>query len=241
MKKVMTQLHKSVADATAPSHWLNAFGKPRNTRNPCDYVKKLLNGVVRNICLLQADGSKDCCPAEEMQRTARGLFDPVQRLIDQGEATGESLELEADKKRSASAVDPAERAQIVYAYCHEAELAYNSGDVTAAWTLIVDAMRVAAALRAPIVYLAGGVFRTSIGGKKAGEARHAKYGHATPETKEKVHQLWREWIAGKHQDWKTQAAFAEGCQEYLDGGRVSDLTILKKWIRAWKKEEQAKK
>jgi hypothetical protein len=220
---------------------LDAFGTVRSARSPPDYIALLLEGVMKNICLLRADRREDSCTADEVKRVAHDLFDPIKRLIDQGKATGESLEREVDEKRGASVVDPDERARIVYAYCHDAELAYESGNAISAWTLIVDAMRVAADLKVSIVYRAGGVYRASSEGKKAGAASHAKSGHATPETKELVRQLWRKWRAGEYPNWNTQEKFAEECLAHLNGAKVSTDTILKKWIPGWMKEERGEK
>lgn len=238
MKKNTKQTRQPATGAAAPGHWLDAFGVVRSARTPHNYVDLILKGVMKNICLLRADGSKDGCTADEVQNTAHELFDPIQRLIDQGKATGDSLEREADQEIGARVADLDTRAQVVYAYCHEAESAFNMGEATAAWTLIVDAMRVAADIKAPIVHVAGGVFLTSSHGKKASVASHATSGHATPETKEKVHRLYLEWRAGEYVEWTTQSEFAVGCQKHLNGAKVSVDTIEKKWIPKWNREAQ---
>jgi hypothetical protein len=211
-------------------HWLDAFDVERSARGPRDYVALLLEGVVKNVCLLRADGSKDRCTADEVQRVAHDLFDPIERL-----------EREDHKLPGSDALDPERYARIAYAYCRDAELAFDNHDVIKAWTLIVDAMRVAANLTVPIAHRAGGVFLTSSHGVKAGKARHAKSGHASSETKEAVRQLWSEWMGGNHPEWAGQEQFAEGCKRYLNGANASTDTIVKKWIPEWTRNGVAKK
>lgn len=238
MKKDTKQTRKPVVDVPAPVNWLDAFGKPRSARSPHDYIALLLDGVTKNICLLRADGSKDGCTDDEVQKVAHDLFDAVRRLIDQTEATGESQEREADKMSGARVADPDERARIVYAYCHEAELAFNIGDATAAWTLIVDAMRVAADIKVPVVHRAGGVYRASIDGKKANVASRVERRYATAETKETVYRVWCEWNAGKRPKRGESLAFAMECLRRLKGTDVSAATIKNKWISEFKKRDK---
>lgn len=215
-------------------HWLDAFGKPRGSRDVHGYVALILEGVVKNIAMLRADGSTDCCTPEESQRIGHELFDTVRDRVDRGEVTGEGLEREA-LVRIDEGVDVNERARIVYAYCHEAELAFDRGDVTMAWTQVVDATRVAAAVGAAVSFRAGGAHAFSMRAKKGAARRHEKAGHATPEDEAWAHQEYKRWKAGAYPDVKTPTDLADMLQN--QNFRINEETFTKVWIRRWEGEE----
>lgn len=221
---------------TQAVHWLDSFGGARGSRDVHDYVARVLEGLVINIAMLRTDGTKDCCTAEESQRIGHELFDPVRDWVDEGMITGEHLEKQAFS-RIDQGIDADERARIAYAYCYEAELAFDRGDVTATWTLVVDAMRVAAGVGALVVFQAGGAHGFSSRAKQAELAsRDNPHKHELIEAKAEAHALWQERRACKHPKLRRNVDFARECVKRWP--ILSSNTITQKWCPQWEREEK---
>lgn len=116
--------------------------------------------------------------------------------------------------------------QILYiatAYCAQAQMAYETGNESMAWSLIADAN-----YWHGILYIDGGN-KSYIQASSGGQARWK----ADPKSKEKdfVFERWKSWQANPSQ-YKSQAKFARDMLDKCE--HLESQKVIEDWCRAWK-------
>ncbi|WP_139351631.1 hypothetical protein [Rhodanobacter sp. C06] len=219
--------------------------KPRCERTPQEYVGQILGSICNSLIELGFFRSEDeymkvmfnhavyghvnhGMGGTEVYKalTSSGRFEQIQAILrDKGMIPEERLIRSFPDNRMFWGL-------VATTYCVEAMAAYNAGQVTEAWTYVVDARFAADALisqRTDILMVKQD--RTG-SAKKRVAAKLAK--DPVQAAKAMAYKLWQERHAGKHPKLRTNEQFAMECMHRWPV--LTSAKVICGWCTEWNKE-----
>lgn len=203
---------------------MDTHDKPRNQRTPDDYANQIIDAVANYLIELGRYKSED--------EFSKGLFADARNFARNG-ITADDLyaRLSQDGSIPSGAIVDNNIAWAMFAllYCIEAMAANMAGEVTTAWTLIVNARFAADAVLSQVHDTHAATASRKLVAQVAGLAGRAN--DPKQAAKAKAHQLWQDWQSGKALH-KSGAAFARHVVAHTN---IEDTNTVQRWMRSWRK------
>ncbi|WP_077556345.1 hypothetical protein [Rhodanobacter sp. B04] len=205
--------------------------KQRNEREPKDYASQILDSVTNSLIKLEI--------VQDEKQFIDELFNPMVSVVHKGCGGDELYEFLSDETNIPQGKEVNNRkawAQIAIAYCVQALRASDSGDLTAAWTYVVDARFAADAVLSSILDRAAAISARSNVGRIGVAAKLAN--DPVQAAKAEAKKLWLERYAGEHPKLRTNEQFAIEVMRRWPALKSSK--VICGWCTMWNKEVKSK-